>query len=94
MERRLGDLSVYYEVDGEGRPILLIHGYSPDHPLMKGCMEAIFDKVGGWKRVYIDLPGMGRTRAQVQKTRLRVAAPRAQRELTARGIPEAAVARS
>lgn len=46
MERRLGDLSVCYEVDGEGRPILLIHGDSPGHPLMKGYTEAIFDKVG------------------------------------------------
>jgi len=63
MECRLKNMSVNYEVRGEGRPILLIHGYSPDHRMMEGCMEPIFLEVDGWKRIYIDLPGMGRTRA-------------------------------
>jgi pimeloyl-ACP methyl ester carboxylesterase len=58
---RIGDIPVYYEVFGTGRPILMIHGFSPDHRLMSGCMEPIFEKRAGWRRIYFDLPGMGRT---------------------------------
>lgn len=50
---------IYYEDLGEGKPILMIHGYSPDHRLMSGCMEPIFAKRKGWRRIYMDLPGMG-----------------------------------
>ncbi|MEY8192149.1 alpha/beta fold hydrolase [Peribacillus simplex] len=53
---------IYYEDLGEGIPILMIHGYSPDHRLMSGCMEPIFTKRKGWRRIYIDLPGMGLTK--------------------------------
>jgi pimeloyl-ACP methyl ester carboxylesterase len=60
----LGNVSVYYESLGEGTPVLMIHGFSPDHRLMKGCMEPIFADRPGWKRVYFDLPGMGRTRGE------------------------------
>jgi len=31
---------------------------------MKGCLEPIFVKRPGWKRVYLDLPGMGQTKGQ------------------------------
>jgi pimeloyl-ACP methyl ester carboxylesterase len=54
---------IYYEDLGEGKPILMIHGYSPDHRLMSGCMEPIFKKREGWRRIYIDLPGMGLTKS-------------------------------
>ncbi|MHC8520750.1 alpha/beta fold hydrolase [Rossellomorea sp. H39__3] len=53
---------IYYEEIGQGTPIIMIHGYSPDHRLMKGCMEPIFNERHGWRRIYIDLPGMGLTR--------------------------------
>lgn len=53
--------NIYYEVIGTGTPIIMLHGFSPDHRLMKGCMEPIFDGREGWKRIYLDLPGMGRT---------------------------------
>ncbi|MBS4171750.1 alpha/beta hydrolase [Bacillus sp. FJAT-49736] len=53
---------IYYEDFDEGTPILMIHGFSPDHRLMTGCMEPIFEKRNGWRRVYIDLPGMGLTK--------------------------------
>ena len=42
----------------------MIHGFYPDHRLMKGCMEPIFSDRPGWKRIYFDLPGMGRTRGE------------------------------
>jgi len=61
----LGNVSIYYETYGEGVPVLMIHGFYPDHRLMKGCMEPIFAGMPGWKRIYFDLPGMGRTRKEV-----------------------------
>jgi pimeloyl-ACP methyl ester carboxylesterase len=60
----LGNVSVYYETYGGGVPVLMIHGFLPDHRLMKGCMEPIFGSRPGWKRIYFDLPGMGNTRRQ------------------------------
>jgi len=42
----------------------MIHGYSPDHRLMKGCMEPVFRDGSNYKRIYFDLPGMGRTKAE------------------------------
>lgn len=53
---------IYYEDIGEGRPVVMIHGFSPDHRLMKGCMEPVFTDMGEWRRIYIDLPGMGATK--------------------------------
>lgn len=52
-------MSLYYEVIGEGTPVVLIHGFTVDHKLMAGCMEPVFNQVSGYKRIYIDLPGMG-----------------------------------
>lgn len=61
MQCQLRDINVYYEVYGEGRPLIAIHGFMPDHHLMTGCMEPIFKDRSGWKRFYPDLPGMGKT---------------------------------
>ncbi len=61
---QVNDLAIYYEVHGDGIPILMLHGFYPDHHLMKGCMEPIFDKQSGWKRIYLDLPGMGQTKGK------------------------------
>ncbi|WP_312561993.1 alpha/beta hydrolase [Anaerospora sp.] len=63
MECKIKDLSINYEIIGQGKPVIMIHGYYPDHRLMAGCMEPIFAKKTGYKRIYIDLPGMGKTKA-------------------------------
>ena len=59
----IDDLKIYYETCGDGMPVLMIHGYGIDHNVMTGCMEPIFKGRPGWRRIYFDLPGMGRTRA-------------------------------
>jgi len=59
----IDELKIYYETYGDGRPILMIHGRDVDHNIMTGCMEPIFNGRPGWKRIYLDLPGMGRTKA-------------------------------
>ena len=54
---------ISYEVRGEGRPILLIHGWSADRRYMLADLEPIFDAHPGWQRTYLDLPGHGATPA-------------------------------
>ncbi|MBP3044165.1 alpha/beta hydrolase [Arthrobacter jiangjiafuii] len=46
---------------GSGTPLLLIHGFCLDHRLLLG-LDPVF-AAGGWRRVYLDLPGMGRSAA-------------------------------
>lgn len=54
-------MSLYYKIIGNGKPVVLIHGFGVDHRLMTGCMEPVFKKMKGYKRIYIDLPGMGKS---------------------------------
>jgi pimeloyl-ACP methyl ester carboxylesterase len=58
-----GGVNVYYEVVGAGIPVLMLHGYGIDHSVMAGCMEPVFQGRPGYRRIYIDLPGMGRSKA-------------------------------
>ncbi|MBN1429767.1 MAG: alpha/beta hydrolase [Anaerolineae bacterium] len=65
MEYTVRDVNIYYEIVGSGIPVVMIHGWSPDHRLMKGCMEPIFQSIDApWQRIYFDLPGMGKTKGQ------------------------------
>lgn len=59
---KVANAKIYYEEVGQGTPILMIHGFAPDHRLMSGCMEPIFTERNGYRRIYIDLPGMGLTK--------------------------------
>lgn len=56
-------VSVYYELCGEGFPLLMLHGYGIDHNVMVGCMEPVFKCRPGYRRIYIDMPGMGKSKA-------------------------------
>lgn len=49
---------------GSGIPVLAIHGWMPDHRLMRGCLEPVFAHRDGYRRLYPDLPGMGQSSAQ------------------------------
>ncbi len=62
---KVNGITINYKVYGEGYPVLMLHGYYADHRLMEGCMEPIFKKRDGWKRIYIDLPGMGETKTDI-----------------------------
>ena len=61
MECQIKDISFHYELFGEGRPIIMLHGWSIDHHHMVSAMEPLFRQRDGWKRIYLDLPGHGRT---------------------------------
>jgi len=63
MYLKIKDINVYYEEIGNGIPVIMLHGYTPDHRLMSGCMESVFEKMNGnYRRIYFDLPGMGKTK--------------------------------
>ncbi|MFW9844412.1 MAG: alpha/beta fold hydrolase [Candidatus Thorarchaeota archaeon] len=61
MKCNINDCEVYYEMIGEGFPIIILHGSTLDSRSMIGCMEPIFENRTGWKRIYIDFPGHGQT---------------------------------
>jgi pimeloyl-ACP methyl ester carboxylesterase len=63
MQCDLGDISIYYETFGSGRPIVMLPGRPSDHRIMARLMEPLFAQRGGWLRIYPDLPGTGRTPA-------------------------------
>lgn len=46
---------------GTGTPVLALHGWTPDHRLMLGCLEPAFERRPGYRRLYPDLPGMGKS---------------------------------
>ena len=61
MECVLDKIKVHYEICGEGRAILMLHGWPVDHRFMMRMFEPIYQDLDGWKRIYLDLPGMGKT---------------------------------
>ena len=54
---------VNYVEHGTGRPVLVLHGAGVDHREAEACFEPVFDDLAGLLRIYLDLPGMGRTAA-------------------------------
>lgn len=47
-------------IEGEGLPLLFLHGNGADHQMMYE-FDIGFDLIGGWKRIHPDLPGFGNT---------------------------------
>jgi len=64
MEYMVNDLPIYYEVHGKGKPVLCLHGFTEDHRSMTGCLEPFFQDIEGYRRIYLDMPGMGKTPAR------------------------------
>jgi pimeloyl-ACP methyl ester carboxylesterase len=54
---------VYYVERGQGLAVLALHGAGVDHREVMGCLDPVFDATPGHRRIYPDLPGMGRTPA-------------------------------
>jgi pimeloyl-ACP methyl ester carboxylesterase len=55
------DASIYYRAVGRGRPFVMLHGSPSDHRVVMHDLEPVFRTNRGWRRVYPDLPGHGRT---------------------------------
>ena len=47
-------------IEGEGLPLLFLHGNGADHQMMYE-FDIGFDLIGGWQRIHLDLPGFGQT---------------------------------
>lgn len=58
-----GNVDVYYVEHGSGQPVLVLHGAGVDHREAEACFEPVFSRLRGFRRIYPDLPGMGRTPA-------------------------------
>lgn len=48
-----------YDVVGEGRTIVFVHGWKLDARTESHDYEPVFARRPGWRRVYLTLPGMG-----------------------------------
>ncbi len=60
---KVGGLPVHYVERGGGVPVVALHGWGVDHRLMTGILEPLFAERPEYRRVYPDLPGIGRTPA-------------------------------
>jgi pimeloyl-ACP methyl ester carboxylesterase len=65
VEYAVGDVPVYYVEAGEGLAVLTLHGAGVDHREVMACLDPAFEASRGYRRIYPDLPGMGRTPAPV-----------------------------
>ena len=61
MKCLIRNIPVHYEEYGEGKPVLCIHGSHVDHRMMIAPFEPIFNEMRGYRRIYLDLPGTGKT---------------------------------
>jgi pimeloyl-ACP methyl ester carboxylesterase len=66
MEIEIDGARVWYEVLGDGRPLVCLHGWPADHEHIRHDLEPVFESRPGWRRIYVDLPGLGRSPATEQ----------------------------
>lgn len=56
-------IPVHYVEHGLGVPVVALHGWMVDHRYMTAVPEPVFAVRQGYRRIYVDSPGMGRTPA-------------------------------
>lgn len=61
MKLTVRGVPVHYLDEGEGRPVLVLHGRPGDHRGVSNALERVFAAKPGWRRIYPDFPGMGLT---------------------------------
>ncbi|WP_405068435.1 alpha/beta hydrolase [Kribbella sp. NBC_01510] len=54
---------MYYESFGEGRPIIFLPGWGGDNGEGRDIHEPVFERRRGWRRIYVDPPGTGKSPA-------------------------------
>jgi pimeloyl-ACP methyl ester carboxylesterase len=55
------DTPLRVEERGEGRALVVLHGWQLSGEIEIADFEPAFDGADGWRRIYIDLPGMGKS---------------------------------
>ena len=62
MEGLIRGVRVHHVEHGSGVPLVALHGAGVDHREIEAAIEAVLPKTG-YRRIYPDLPGMGRSSA-------------------------------
>lgn len=62
VERRINDVLIHYVEHGGGVPLVALHGAGVDHREVEAAIERSLSGAG-CRRIYPDLPGMGRSTA-------------------------------
>jgi pimeloyl-ACP methyl ester carboxylesterase len=62
VECRINGVNLHYVERGSGVPVLALHGAGVDHREIEAAFEAVVHDTG-YRRIYPDLPGMGRSTA-------------------------------
>jgi pimeloyl-ACP methyl ester carboxylesterase len=62
MECRVNGVAMHFTEHGTGIPLVALHGVGVDHREIEAAVEAIVP-AAGYRRIYPDLPGMGRSSA-------------------------------
>jgi pimeloyl-ACP methyl ester carboxylesterase len=52
---------LHIEAHGSGRPLVVLPSFSLDHAAMAKAVEPVFVGDCAWRRLYVDLPGTGRS---------------------------------
>ncbi|WP_339148876.1 MULTISPECIES: alpha/beta hydrolase [unclassified Sutcliffiella] len=52
---------LFYHIEGDGYPVLILHAMGTDHHAMKKWIEPIFAAKEGFQRIYVDLPWHGQS---------------------------------
>jgi len=60
MEQGIDDVQIHYVEHGDGVPLVSLHGAGVDHREIEAAVEAL-PCIAGYRRIYPDLPGMGRS---------------------------------
>jgi pimeloyl-ACP methyl ester carboxylesterase len=60
MECRINGVAIHFVEHGAGVPLVALHGAGVDHREIEAAVEAIVPGTG-YRRIYPDLPGMGRS---------------------------------
>jgi hypothetical protein len=66
-------VQVHYTDHGSGLPSLGLHGGDVDHREIMNALEPLFADRPGYRRIYPDLPGMGRAPQTLRRFQERVA---------------------
>jgi pimeloyl-ACP methyl ester carboxylesterase len=54
-------MTLHVEVRGSGWPLVVLPSFSLDHAVMAEAVEPVFTDISAWQRLYVDLPGTGRS---------------------------------
>lgn len=80
---------LYYEVKGEGRPLVLLHGYLENLKMWESIGKKLSEE---YKLIRIDLPGHGRSRTYGETHTMEFMAEKAHEVLNHLGIEKSAMA--